>query len=121
MSEERKIRIVHIAQSPGGVERYLRSLLKYSNREKYEIILIVSNQYKRKNYVNLVDAFENVDMIRSIDPKSDLLFNNKIPYDKPLLHTFLLDQYNKIVLVGSPIGNMRLENLYKQEILRLIE
>lgn len=57
MSEERKIRIVHIAQSPGGVERYLRSLLKYSNREKYEIILIVSNQYKRKNYVNLVDAF----------------------------------------------------------------
>ena len=72
MSEERKIRIVHIAQSPGGVERYLRSLLKYSNREKYEIILIVSNQYKRKNYVNLVDAFENVDMIRSIDPKSDL-------------------------------------------------
>ena len=49
MSEERKIRIVHIAQSPGGVERYLRSLLKYSNREKYEIILIVSNQYKRKN------------------------------------------------------------------------
>lgn len=61
-----------------------------------------------------------------IDPKSDLLFNNllfnnKIPYDKPLLHTFLLDQYNKIVLVGSPIGNMRLENLYKQEILRLIE
>lgn len=28
---------------------------------------------------------------------------------------------NKIVLVGSPIGNMRLENLYKQEILRLIE
>ena len=34
--------------------------------------MIVSNQYKRKNYVNLVDAFENVDMIRSIDPKSDL-------------------------------------------------
>lgn len=72
MSEERKIRIVHIAQSPGGVERYLRSLLKYSDRDKYEIILIVSNQYKKKNYIKLVDAFENVDMIRSIDPKSDL-------------------------------------------------
>lgn len=46
MSEERKIRIVHIAQSPGGVERYLRSLLKYSNREKYEIILIVWSYVK---------------------------------------------------------------------------
>ena len=60
MSEERKIRIVHIAQSPGGVERYLRSLLKYSNREKYEIILIVSNQYKRKNYVNLAELQSEV-------------------------------------------------------------
>lgn len=37
MSEERKIRIVHIAQSPGGVERYLRSLLKYSNRENMRL------------------------------------------------------------------------------------
>ena len=45
MSEERKIRIVHIAQSPGGVERYLRSFHKFSNSDKYEIILIVSNQY----------------------------------------------------------------------------
>ena len=53
MSEERKIRIVHIAQSPGGVERYLRSLLKYSNRKKYEIILIVSNQYKRLSLIHI--------------------------------------------------------------------
>lgn len=53
MSEERKIRIVHIAQSPGGVERYLRSLLKYSNREKYEIILIVSNQYSHSSLLQL--------------------------------------------------------------------
>ena len=45
MSEERKIRIVHIAQSPGGVERYLRSLLKYSNREKYEIILKIGRAH----------------------------------------------------------------------------
>ena len=110
MSEERKIRIVHIAQSPGGVERYLRSLLKYSNREKYEIILIVSNQYKRKNYVNLVDAFENVDMIRSIDPKSDL---NAIKAIRKLLKKYKPDivycHSSKAGALGR-IANMGLKN-----------
>ena len=110
MSEERKIRIVHIAQSPGGVERYLRSLLKYSNREKYEIILIVSNQYKRKNYVNLVDAFENVDMIRSIDPKSDL---NAIKAIRKLVKKYKPDivycHSSKAGALGR-IANMGLKN-----------
>lgn len=110
MSEERKIRIVHIAQSPGGVERYLRSLLKYSNREKYEIILIVSNQYKRKNYVNLVDAFENVDMIRSIDPKNDL---NAIKAIRKLLKKYKPDivycHSSKAGALGR-IANMGLKN-----------
>lgn len=110
MSEERKIRIVHIAQSPGGVERYLRSLLKYSDREKYEIILIVSNQYKKKNYVNLVDAFENVDMIRSIDPKSDL---NAIKAIRKLLKKYNPDiiycHSSKSGALGR-IANMGLKN-----------
>lgn len=54
-----------------------------------------------------------------IDPKGDLLFENNIPYDKPLLHTFLLDRNNRVVLVGSPLGNPKLESLYKREISRL--
>lgn len=32
MSEERKIRIVHIAQSPGGVERYLSIVIGKNTR-----------------------------------------------------------------------------------------
>ena len=92
------------------MERYLRSLLKYSNREKYEIILIVSNQYKRKNYVNLVDAFENVDMIRSIDPKSDL---NAIRAIRKLLKKYKPDivycHSSKAGALGR-IANMGLKN-----------
>ena len=31
-------------------------------------------------------------------------------------HTFLLDEHNKVILVGSPVDNTRLKNLYFSEI-----
>lgn len=33
-----------------------------------------------------------------------------------MYHTFLLDRQNRVVLVGNPIGNERLWELYKKEI-----
>ena len=35
-----KIRILHIAQAAGGVDRYIRILLKYLNQDKFENILV---------------------------------------------------------------------------------
>lgn len=46
--------------------------------------------------------------------------NPELPAD-PLFHTFLLDRENRVVLVGSPIGNPRMWELYKTTIARLIE
>lgn len=69
----RKIKIVHIVQSSGGVERYLCSFLKYCDRGRYEIILIASNDYKKENYNLLVDVFENIDMIRDIKIEKDFV------------------------------------------------
>ena len=69
---DNRIRILHIVQSAGGVERYLRSFLKYINSEKYCNILVCSNDYQEERYVDLVDYFENVDMIREINIKSDI-------------------------------------------------
>ena len=40
-----KKKIVHIAQSAGGVAEYLYMLLKNSNNNNYENILIVSKDY----------------------------------------------------------------------------
>ena len=54
-----------------------------------------------------------------IDPNSDILFNNNIPLNKSTLHTFLLDKDNKIVLIGSPLGNPKLADLYKHQIQQL--
>ena len=63
---QKRIRIVHIAQAAGGVEQYIKMLLKYMDSTKFENILIASKDYHAENYVNLVDAFEQVDMSRAI-------------------------------------------------------
>lgn len=41
-------RIIYITQSNGGVARYLQMIFKYINKEKYEHILIYSNQFKKE-------------------------------------------------------------------------
>ena len=33
--EKKKIRILHVAQAAGGVDRYIRMLLKYMNKEEF--------------------------------------------------------------------------------------
>lgn len=61
-----RIRVVHIAQAAGGVEQYIKMLLKYIDSTKFENILIASQDYHAENYANLVDAFEQVNMSRAI-------------------------------------------------------
>ena len=46
----KKIRILHIAQAAGGVDRYIRMLLKYMDNEKYENILVCSQDYNCSDY-----------------------------------------------------------------------
>ncbi len=72
-----RIRVVHIAQAAGGVEQYIKMLLKYMDSTKFENILIVSQDYHEENYVNLVDSFEQVDMSRAIG-MSDLKAARKV-------------------------------------------
>ncbi len=72
---EKKIyekKIMHIVQSPGGVERYINMFLKNMDLSKYDNILVCSLDYDRKKYENFVYAFEYVDMKREINLKSDL-------------------------------------------------
>lgn len=74
-----KKKIVHIAQSAGGVAEYLYILLKNMKNTEYENILIISEQYKEQ-----IDRFKEVSseiyfvpMIREIQIKADLkaIFN----------------------------------------------
>lgn len=61
-----RIRVVHIAQAAGGVEQYIKMLLKYMDSTKFENILIASKDYQAETYADLADAFEQVDMARAI-------------------------------------------------------
>lgn len=69
--KKNKIRILHVAQAAGGVDRYIRMLLKYLDKEKFENILVCSQDFHEEDYRDLVDSFEQVEMTRAIG-SSDL-------------------------------------------------
>lgn len=69
----KKIRIMHVVQSNGGVERYLKNLLKYINKDKFENILVCTKFYKIENFLEYTMAVECVDLQREIELKHDLL------------------------------------------------
>ena len=56
------IRVIHVAECIGGVDRYLRCLLKYSDKEKIENIMILSQLYKKEDYEGLADHVEIMHM-----------------------------------------------------------
>lgn len=64
--KKKKIRILHVAQAAGGVDRYIRMLLKYLDRNKFENILVCSQDFRREDYYGLVDIFEQIEMARAI-------------------------------------------------------
>lgn len=68
---ENKIKILHVAQAAGGVDRYIRMLLKYLDRDMFENILVCSQDFRKDDYKGLADVFEQVEMKRAID-KNDL-------------------------------------------------
>lgn len=63
---ERRIRILHVAQAAGGVDRYLQMLLKNIDHTRFENIVVLSQDFRREDYESLVDGYERVEMQRSI-------------------------------------------------------
>lgn len=64
--ESKKIKILHVAQAAGGVDRYIRMLLKYLDKDRFENILVCSQAFSRADYEGLVSSFEQVEMSRAI-------------------------------------------------------
>lgn len=71
------------------------------NRNPKEVISILKKY--RFDYPVYIDSLNKFGVL------------NKLPYD-PVLHTLLLDSANRIVLIGSPIGNDKMWKLYKDYI-----
>lgn len=64
--KENKIKILHVAQAAGGVDCYIRMLLKYLDIDKFENILVCSQDFREDDYKGLVDFFEQIEMTRDI-------------------------------------------------------
>ena len=62
----RKIRILHVVQAAGGVDRYIRMLLKYLDKEEFENIMVCSQDFHKGDYERLADGFEQIKMNRAI-------------------------------------------------------
>ena len=62
----KKIRVVHIAQAPGGVACYIEMLLKHLDKDKYENILICSQDFDVDVFKPLVKHLDVVEMDRKI-------------------------------------------------------
>lgn len=68
-----KIKVLHIAQSNGGVAEYLKMLFKYIDKNFYEFDLLCSKQYKaeEKNFRKSGYKISMIDMERKISPMKD--------------------------------------------------
>lgn len=110
-----KKKIMHIVQSAGGVEVYIKMLLKYMDSNKYEHILVCSNDYCKNDFDSSVKAFEQIDMIREINLKKDCMsikkVRNLIKYYKPDIiysHSSKAGAIGRIANIG--IGKKQLYN-----------
>ena len=55
-----------MAQAAGGVDRYIRMLLKYLDKDKFENVLVCSQDFHEEDYKGLVISFEQIEMTRAI-------------------------------------------------------
>ena len=68
----KRIRVLHVAEAAGGVERYLQTLFKYSDKGQVENILVCSQNYDYKKMKSLADRVIVLKMAHQINPSSDI-------------------------------------------------
>lgn len=68
---EKKIKIMNIAEAAGGVDRYLKNIFKYTNRDKIENILVCSENFNTDDYKGLVSKAIQIHMEHAISAKKD--------------------------------------------------
>ncbi len=101
-----KKRVLHVAECAGGVDRYLRSLFKYSTCEN---IAILSQLYTEEDYVNLVDHLEIMNMSHGIGVnafKEALKLRQKIKQFNPdvvYAHSSIAGAITRMACIGLKV------------------
>lgn len=71
MSKSKRVRVLHVAEAAGGVERYLENLFKYSE-DTVDNILVCSQNYDIKKFKNIVSHIEQIKMAHEISFTQDI-------------------------------------------------
>ena len=61
-----KIKVMHIVECAGGVDRYIYMLLKNMNQDKFEHILVCSKNYSADNYSTITNNVIQIDLHHEI-------------------------------------------------------
>lgn len=97
------MRVLHVAECGGGVDRYLHCLIKYSLSEN---IVILSQLYKKEKYDAIADKVEIMEMSHSIGIKSfisALQLRKKIQKYKPDIvyaHSSIAGAITRMACIG---------------------
>ena len=108
-SEECNVCQMHVPEWNG----YIRELNRWFGR--VPVVFVVAEQAERA--VAVLRGYHCEAPVLT-DSDGEFWVENELP-EYSLFGTFLLDSANRVVLVGSPIGNRKLWELYKQQIGKL--
>ena len=103
---EKRFKIMHVAECVGGVDRFLRNLLKYTDHSKVNNIMILSQLYDKKIYEDLADKVEIIDMQHSMGFsafKTSLQLRKKIKEYKPDIvfgHSSIAGAITRLACIG---------------------
>lgn len=101
-----RIKVIHIAECIGGVDRFLCCLLKYANHDEFENILILSKLYEGKGYEKLADKVEITDIPHSMDAdafKAAMRIRKRIKKHNPdivVSHSSIAGAITRMACVG---------------------
>ena len=101
-----RVKVLHIAECIGGVDRFLRCLMKYANHDEFENIMILSRLYEGRGYENLADKVEITDIPHSMGTealKTALRIRKKIEKYKPdivVAHSSIAGGITRIACMG---------------------
>lgn len=66
-----RIRVLHVAEAAGGVDRYLKALFKYMDRDQFENVFVCSQNFNKPSYEQLVDHVIQIPMSHEINRTAD--------------------------------------------------
>lgn len=122
--EHTKLKLVHYVDSAQCTTCYLQSVMQdgrllnmeKQTKNKFVNIFIIEPSPRRKQ--SLSSDYKNnlLPQVILVDTAHVFMGKNKLP-SETMYHTFLLDENNKIILVGNPLTNKKIEGM----ILSLIE